>query len=51
MTKLCFGDGDVFEVLTLLNVLAIYNEFDPLETLRKIFCKNLQRIYKIYENC
>ena len=36
MTKLCFGDGDVFEVLILLNVLAtynyIYNELCPLVT-------------------
>ena len=25
MTKLCFGDGDVFVDLTLLNILAAYN--------------------------
>ena len=25
MTKLCFGDGDVFAHLTLLNSLAAYN--------------------------
>ena len=25
MTKLCFGDGDVFVNLTLLNILAAYN--------------------------
>ena len=25
MTKLCFGDGDVFVDLILLNILAAYN--------------------------
>ena len=25
MTKLCFGDGDVFVDLTLLNIFATYN--------------------------
>ena len=25
MTKLCFGDGDVYVQLTLLNSLAAYN--------------------------
>jgi hypothetical protein len=36
MTKLYFGDGDVFEVLTLLNDFAsynyIYHELCPLVT-------------------
>ena len=27
MTKLCFGDGNVFVDLTLLNILAAYNYF------------------------
>ena len=41
MTKLYFGDGDVFEVLTLLNILAsynyIYNELCPLVTEKNIW--------------
>ena len=41
MTKLYFGDGDVFEVLTLLNVLAFYNyiyiEPYPLVTEKNIW--------------
>ena len=41
MTKLYFGDGDVFEVLTLLNILAslnyICNELCPLVTEKNIW--------------
>ena len=41
MTKLCFGDGDVFEDLTLLNILvativSIYNELGPVVTVENI---------------
>ena len=38
MTKLCFGDGDVFVHLTLLN---IYNELGPLVLVENV-SKNLQ---------
>ena len=44
MTKLCFGDGDVFVDLSLLNVLvatiiSIYNELGPVVS-EKIFVKD-----------
>ena len=48
MTKLCFGDGDVFVDLTLLHNLAaynylyyIYNELGPVVTVKNV-SKNLQ---------
>ena len=51
MTKLCFGDGDVFVDLTLLNILvatiiSIYNELGPVITVENIFYK----FTKIYKN-
>ena len=41
MTKLCFGDGDVFVDLSLLNILvvtiiSIYNELGPVITVENI---------------
>ena len=56
MTKLCFGDGDVFVDVTLLNILAsynyliisIYNELVPLVTEENILLK-FTKIYKIYK--
>ena len=42
MTKLSFGDGDVFVDLTLLNILvatiiSIYNELGQVNTVENIF--------------
>ena len=43
MTKLCFGDGDVFVHLTLLNILAAYNYLylGPVVSVENV-SKNLQ---------
>ena len=42
MTKWCFGDGNVFVDLSLLNIrvatiISIYNELGPLITVENIF--------------
>jgi hypothetical protein len=42
MTKLCFGDGDVFVDFSLLNILvatiiSIYNELGTVITVENIF--------------
>ena len=60
MTKLCFGDGDVFVDLSLLNILAsynyliisIYNELGLLVTEENILLKFTitYKIYKIIKN-
>ena len=51
-TKLCFGDGDVYVYLTVLNILGatiinIYNDLGPVITVENIFFK----FTKIYEKC
>ena len=53
MTKLCFGNDDVFIDITLLNTLAvkIYLSIKVLYTVpsleRKTFCKNLPKFTKL----
>ena len=51
MTKLSFGDGDVFVDLSLLDILvatiiSIYNELGPVITVENIFLY-LQKMLKI----
>ena len=53
MTKLCFGDGDVFVNLTLLVLLltfiSIYNELGPVVSVENVN-KKFTNFMKIVKN-
>ena len=53
MTKLCFGDGDVFVHLYIIlywTIFTIYNELAPVVSVKNVTgSKNLQILWKLFK--